>query len=30
MNNGVGFLMKKNKVTVIWGEASSTRPARSP
>ncbi len=22
MNNGVGFLMKKNKVDVIWGEAS--------
>src|SRR2546421_5643042 len=21
MNNGVGFLMKKNKVPVIWGEA---------
>ena len=22
MNNGVGFLLKKNKVTVIWGEAT--------
>src|ERR1700732_2155211 len=21
LNDGVGFLMKKNKVTVIWGEA---------
>ena len=29
LNDGVGFLMKKNKVTVIWGEARSTRPARS-
>jgi dihydrolipoamide dehydrogenase len=29
LNDGVGFLMKKNKVAVIWGEARSTRPARS-
>ncbi len=21
LNDGVGFLMKKNKVSVIWGEA---------
>src|SRR6266545_531680 len=38
LNEGVGFLMRKNKVTVIWGEAvidapskgstSSSRPAR--
>src|SRR5690606_35847638 len=26
MSNGVGFLMKKNKVDVIWGEATITRP----
>ncbi|MBS3651316.1 dihydrolipoyl dehydrogenase [Pseudaminobacter sp. 19-2017] len=26
MNNGVGFLMKKNKVDVIWGEAKFTKP----
>ena len=26
MNNGVGFLMKKNKVDVIWGEAELTKP----
>ncbi|MFM2422502.1 MAG: dihydrolipoyl dehydrogenase [Pseudomonadota bacterium] len=26
LNDGVGFLMKKNKVTVIWGEARITRP----
>ena len=26
MNNGVQFLMKKNKVDVIWGEATITRP----
>jgi dihydrolipoamide dehydrogenase len=25
LNNGVGFLMKKNKVDVIWGEAKLTR-----
>ena len=26
MNSGVGFLMKKNKVDVIWGEAKLTKP----
>ena len=26
MNAGVGFLMKKNKVDVIWGEAKLTKP----
>lgn len=26
MNNGVGFLMKKNKVDIIWGEAKLTKP----
>jgi len=26
MNGGVGFLMKKNKVDVIWGEAKLTNP----
>lgn len=26
MNNGVQFLMKKNKVDVIWGEATITAP----
>jgi dihydrolipoamide dehydrogenase len=26
MNNGVQFLMKKNKVDVIWGEALLTKP----
>lgn len=26
MNNGVQFLMKKNKVDVIWGEAKLTKP----
>jgi len=26
MNGGVGMLMKKNKVDVIWGEAKITRP----
>jgi dihydrolipoamide dehydrogenase len=25
LNNGVGFLMKKNKIDVIWGEAKLTR-----
>jgi len=25
MNNGVGFLMKKNKVDIIWGEAKLTK-----
>ncbi|RST85994.1 dihydrolipoyl dehydrogenase [Aquibium carbonis] len=28
MNNGVAFLMKKNKVDVIWGEAKITRAAK--
>jgi dihydrolipoamide dehydrogenase len=26
MNAGVGFLMKKNKIDVIWGEAKLTKP----
>jgi dihydrolipoamide dehydrogenase len=26
LNGGVGFLLKKNKVEVIWGEAEITRP----
>lgn len=26
LNGGVGFLMKKNKVDVIWGEAKITKP----
>ena len=26
LNDGVGFLMKKNKVTVIWGEATIDAP----
>ena len=26
MNNGVQFLMKKNKVDIIWGEAALTEP----
>lgn len=26
MSNGVAFLMKKNKVDVIWGEATITKP----
>src|SRR4249919_3935060 len=26
LNDGVGFLMKKNKVAVIWGEAALTAP----
>ena len=26
LNGGVGFLLKKNKVDVIWGEATITRP----
>src|SRR5690606_9535759 len=26
MNGGVGILMKKNKVDVIWGEAKLTKP----
>ncbi len=28
LNDGVGFLMKKNKVTVIWGEASIDVPGK--
>ena len=28
MNTGVGFLMKKNKVSVIWGEATIDAPGR--
>jgi dihydrolipoamide dehydrogenase len=28
MNNGVGFLLKKNKVTVIWGEAMIDAPGK--
>ena len=28
LNDGVGFLMKKNKVTVIWGEATIDAPGR--
>jgi dihydrolipoamide dehydrogenase len=28
LNNGVGFLMKKNKVAVIWGEATIDAPGR--
>jgi dihydrolipoamide dehydrogenase len=28
MNNGVGFLMKKNKVSVIWGEALIDAPGK--
>jgi dihydrolipoamide dehydrogenase len=28
LNGGIGFLMKKNKVTVIWGEATIERPGR--
>ena len=26
LNGGVGFLLKKNKVSVIWGEAKITKP----
>ncbi|MCP8938182.1 dihydrolipoyl dehydrogenase [Alsobacter sp. SYSU M60028] len=26
LNGGVGFLMKKNKIDVIWGEAAITKP----
>src|SRR3954449_1117039 len=26
LNDGVGFLMKKNKVSVIWGEAAIDKP----
>jgi dihydrolipoamide dehydrogenase len=25
LNGGVGFLMKKNKIDVIWGEAKITK-----
>jgi dihydrolipoamide dehydrogenase len=28
LNDGVGFLMKKNKVSVIWGEASIDGPGK--
>jgi dihydrolipoamide dehydrogenase len=28
MNNGVGFLMKKNKIPVIWGEAVIDAPGK--
>lgn len=28
MNSGVGFLMKKNKVSVIWGEATIDAPGK--
>jgi len=28
LNDGVGFLMKKNKVAVIWGEASIDAPGK--
>src|SRR5204862_3840489 len=28
LNDGVGFLLKKNKVTVIWGEASIDAPGK--
>jgi dihydrolipoamide dehydrogenase len=28
MNTGVGFLMKKNKISVIWGEATLEAPGR--
>src|SRR5436853_4696532 len=28
LNDGVGFLMKKNKVSVIWGEAAIDAPCR--
>ena len=28
MNNGVQFLMKKNKVDVIWGEAAIDAPGK--
>ena len=26
MNAGVGYLMKKNKVDIIWGEATLSKP----
>jgi dihydrolipoamide dehydrogenase len=28
LNDGVGFLMKKNKVTIIWGDASIDAPGK--
>ena len=28
LNGGVGYLLKKNKVDVIWGEASITKPGQ--
>src|SRR5438128_10777549 len=28
LNDGVGFLMRKNKVTVIWGEAAIEAPGK--
>ena len=28
LNDGVGFLMKKNKVTVIWGQATIDAPGK--
>ena len=28
LNDGVGYLFKKNKVTVIWGEATLEAPGR--
>src|SRR5204863_2943841 len=28
LNDGVGFLMKKNKVAVIWGEATIEDPGK--
>src|SRR5436305_9761293 len=28
LNDGVGFLMKKNKVAVIWGEAAVDAPGK--
>src|SRR5882757_1822087 len=28
LNDGVGFLMKKNKVQIIWGEASIEAPGK--
>lgn len=28
LNTGVGFLLKKNKVDIIWGEASLTAPGK--
>src|SRR5262249_48638508 len=28
LNDGVGFLMKKNKVSVVWGEASIDAPGK--